>query len=224
MATEFWHLSSPESDAHRAWWNDDEMDLEGIVCPLDPGHQRAGKRLDPLSVLLVRTNVQDFVWTWYSECLIQDHVLDLFREEGLTGFDVKPVKARFKKKSTDIPPRLWEVVVTGWGGMAPEESGVRLKEICVGCGLSRYYGFHDGSLLINKDQWDGSDFFMVWPYPRFIFVTSRVGEVIKRHRLKGLQLIQPEALDRSDGAGGGRLSYWMPDDRARELGEPLGIY
>ena len=227
MDTVFWTLSSPESTAHHAWWNDDEVDLERIICSLDDGHQRAGKRLTNLSVLLPRKDVQDFVWTWYSECLIQDRVLKLFREHDLTGYEVKPVNARFKARTAEEPPRLWEVIVTGWGGVAPEESGVRLRENCPACGYLDYGGPVDYSLLISETQWDGSDFFIVWPFPRIIFVTDRVAGIITRHELKGLQLDRPEDLRFAriaEGAAPGRLSYWMPDERARELGEPLGIY
>ena len=180
-----------------------------------------------LRVELARQQVQDFVWTWQSECLIQDRVLKLFKDNGFTGYQVKPVNARFNARTVEEPSRLWEIVVTGWAGVAPEESGVRLLENCPSCGYMKYKGLNDASLLIKEDQWDGSDFFMVWPYPRFIFVTNRVAELVKDHKLKGVQLKDLPALTLEHGgreAGPGRLSYWMPDDRARELGEPLGIY
>jgi hypothetical protein len=200
------------------------MDLEQVECPIDPGHRRGGKRLTDLSVTLPTGAVQDFVWTWQSECLIQDHVLDLFREKGFTGFDVKPVKARFRN-AKGAPPTLWELVLIGWAGVASPESGIKRVEYCEGCKHATYSEITDGSRLIDEARWDGSDFFMVWPMPLFPFVTERVANCICDHRLTGVLLKQVHELTGvgKDGLGGGRLSYWMPQNRARELGEAAGI-
>jgi len=111
----FWNLHGPNSTAKLAEWAHDEMELEQVICPADDGHRRGGKRLTDLSVTLPGGAVQDFVWTWPSECLMQDHVLELFRANGFTGFQVKSVKAEFKRATDRKPPRLWEMVVTGWG-------------------------------------------------------------------------------------------------------------
>lgn len=246
MTSKFWNLSSPDSIRGLAEW-DESMDFEQILCPANPDHRRAGKRLTDLSVLLTSRKIKDFVWTWYSECLIQDHVLNLFRDKGLTGFEVKPVQARTKVRarhpdpcddnpglSADVAaemeiPKLWELVVTGWGGVAPEESGIRLVKACDACGYLEYTFFEDPSLLINEHQWDRSDFFMVWPLPKYVFVTDKVAKLIRKHGLTGARLRAPETLNgvsRMPNAGfaPGRLSRWMPEARARELGEPLGIY
>lgn len=237
----FWHLASPESMRGLADW-DDDMDLEQITCPLDEHHMRGGKRTTDLSILLTSKRITDFVWAW--ECIIQDRVLRMFREEGFTGFEVKPVKARMKIREKhpdpcdDNPglkvedaaqieiPTLWELVVTGWAGVAPEESGIRLEKSCPGCGHLHYSGYDDASLLIDEKQWDGSDFFIVWPLPLFIFVTDRVARFIRKHKLTGARLQASETLQDTypPGFSPGRLSYYMPEERAREIGEPLGIY
>jgi len=119
--TQFWHLSSPVSTGKLAD-SEREPEYEQITCSLDPEHRRAGRRLDNPPLVLPGRTVDDFVWTWLSECLIQNHVLRLFREYHLTGFDVKPVETRFKKASAEEPPKLWELVVTGWAGIAEPES------------------------------------------------------------------------------------------------------
>jgi hypothetical protein len=200
------------------------MKLEQVLCPLDPGHQRGGKRLNELNITLPRGTVQDFVWTWYSECLFQCQVLNLFRSEGFTGFDVKPVKAGFKK-GIDQPPTLWELVVAGWGGVARPESGIRRLLYCEGCKLTEYSGLTNPENLIDDKQWDGSDFFIVWPMPRLVFVTERVANCIRDHQLTGVLLRDVRGLTDvgKDGLSGGRLSDWMPESRARELGERTGI-
>jgi hypothetical protein len=153
--------------------------------------------------------------------------VELFRASGLTGFGVRPVKARYKRADVE-PPCLWELVVTGWAGMAPPESGVRLIEDCPACGLKVYSAWTNPERLIAPSQWDGSDFFMVWPLPMDIFVTEHVAQVIGEKRLSGGVLEPFEditfPLEVVPKLSPGRLSYHMPEPRARELGEPLGIY
>ncbi len=147
MAENFWVLDRPESLRKRAEWMD-EVDLEGIFCTQVPGHQRGGKRLTDLSILIPGSQVDDFVWTWYSDCLIQESVLKMFRKKGFTGFDVKPVKSRFKRKTGIEPPTLWEFVVLGWGGMASVQSGVKLTYKCPSCLHMNYKPPKDFSNLL----------------------------------------------------------------------------
>ena len=243
--TEFWRLSSPQSNRGLAEWADDGRSFESVSCPADPGHRRGGRRVGRLDVFLTSRRIGDFVWTWYSDCLIRDSSLSLLRDEGLTGFDVRPVQAHMKTRARrpdpcdENPglkerdaveveiPKLWELVVTGWGGMARPESGVHLVQECSECGLLTYTTYKDPALLVDERQWDGSDFFMVWPLPMYILVTQRVVNVIRSHRLTGATLVPIGKLmpSRPDGTlSPGRLSYWMPEPRARQLGEPLGVY
>jgi len=206
----------------------DDVDWETVICPVNDGHQGSGNRITDLSLELPGRAVQDFVWTFLSECLIQDRVLKIFRENGFTGFDVKSAKAVFKKPVAGRdPPRLWEMVITGWAGLAPPESGIKLIEHCRACGHRVYSACNCPGALINSAQWDGSDFFTVWPLPAYVFVTDRVAQVIRDNRLTGVLLQQPSDLDFFGNLTGrltpGRLSYWMPAERARELGAALGI-
>ncbi|MBI2908788.1 MAG: hypothetical protein HYX92_14190 [Chloroflexi bacterium] len=220
----FWRFRSPESTRKSAEWADNQG-LEGIECPAHPEHKRAGERVNDLNVLLRGRPVDDIVWTWYSECLVQEHVLALFKEKGFTGYEVRPVRAQFKNKSFIDPPELSELVVTGWAGMAPPESGVKLTYSCPFCGSIKYSCFDEPSRLIAESQWDGSDFFMVWPLPKFIFITDRVAQLLRDRRVTGFRLVRPDDLKCDFGGfSPGRLSHWMPKARARELGEPLGIY
>lgn len=217
-------LSPPESLRKRVQWVDAEMNLEQVICPKYEGHMSGGRRLTNLSVELPKLPVDDFVWTWYSECLIQDRVLKLFRQNGVTGFDVKPVKARFKGRTTTVPPKLWELVVTGWAGMAPPESGIKLKYSCDACALKEYSCFTNPGALINESAWDGSDMFIVWPMPAFIFITHSVMQIIIKNRLKGASMVPIVHLKCENSLSPGKLSYHMPENLARKYGGPLGIY
>lgn len=218
-------IESPHSLRKLAEWDHGKMELESIVCPINEGHQRSGRRLTNLHIVLPDGEVEDFVWTWYSECLILESTLELLRSSSLTGFYVKPVQARFEK-STATPPKLWELVVTGWAGMAKPKSGIRFDESksCPVCGHLKYTGLTNANELIDESKWDGSDFFMVWPLPRFVLVTERVVRLVREAELSGVSILPVSKLKPTDSFGPGRLSYWMPDARARELGEPLGIY
>ncbi len=238
----YYELSRPDTVRRLAEW-DDSVRLESVRYPVDPGHARVGKRLTDLSVLLTSRRIPDFVWTWYSDCLIQDHVLRFFRGQGFTGFDVKPCsgshedRARRPDLCDDNPglrageaaqleiPTLWELVVTGWAGVAPPESGVRLAKFCPACSHRVYSRFTSPTKLIDESQWDGSDFFMVWPLPRYTFITDRVAKAIRGNKLRGALLKPLSKLEcKVSSLSPGRLSHWMPEDRARQLGEPFGIY
>ena len=226
--TEFWSLREPCRRVRYADW-DEGMDYEGIVCPANDGHQRAGKRTTDLRIVLPGGHVEDFVWFQYGgECLIQDKVLQIFQKNDVTGFEVKPVQARFEKGSVS-PPVLWEPIITGWAGVASPESGIVLdkENSCPVCGHLHYTEVTDYSKLINPGQWDGSDIFMVWPLPRFVFVSGRLRQIIESANLIGCSCYEPKNLPIGrfhSGFSPGRLSYYMPEKRARELGEAIGIF
>src|SRR5713226_8296210 len=111
---QFHLLKSPKEQNVLAEWLSDEIKTERVSCPIyKEDHRRGGKRLTDLSVLLPGRSVDDFVWTWQSECLIQDHVLGVLEKKCFSGFVVRPAKARFEEKNAEEPPRLWELVVTG---------------------------------------------------------------------------------------------------------------
>jgi len=178
-----------------ASWSE-EVTLETIRCPIYPGHQRAGRRIGDLSVVLQSKKVGDFVWTWYSDCLITEKVLHLFQQAGLTGFIVKPVQIKPEtekgEKLTTIP-KLQELVVTGKGGDADLDSGIHLIYTCPHCNLIEYSSFRNG-IIVDEQAWDGSDFFTVTGY-QFILVTEKVKELMIEHRLTNCALIPSQNLE-----------------------------
>jgi hypothetical protein len=60
-----------------------------------------------------------------------------------------------------------------------------------------------------------------------IFVSERVARFILETKLTGVKAVRVEDMSipeiRSD-FGAGKLRYHLPEPRAREIGEPLGIY
>jgi hypothetical protein len=155
-----------------------------------------------LHIVLPSPKIGDFVWTWMSECLVTDRVLQLFRQAGLASFEVRPVVIervrRLDKRRLEEIPTLWELVVTGRGGDARPESGIRVVYRCEACGLVRYSSYQNG-ILVDEEQWDGSDFFTVNGYPKYILVTERVKDLIMAHGLTNCVLIPAEALRWPDG-------------------------
>jgi Protein of unknown function (Gmx_para_CXXCG) len=223
MITRFWHLASPATTKKHAEWEHASTNLETVICPADEGHQRAGARLTNLNVTLAGNPVDDFVWTWYGECLIRDNVLNDLKANEYTGFEARSANLRFNVNRDERPPKIWEVVVTGFGGMASAESGISPRSRCPACGYTAYSGVTAPEKIIDESHWDGSDMFIVWPLPRYIFITDRLAHHIRDAGWKGYRLLAISEIH-SDGFTPGRLSYFMPDQRAKKLGEPLGIY
>jgi hypothetical protein len=58
--TRFWERCSPDSTRKLAEWTVDRVDTEKVDCPVNPGHQRDGKRVTDLSVSLPSGTVDDF--------------------------------------------------------------------------------------------------------------------------------------------------------------------
>jgi hypothetical protein len=220
--TRFYLLQEPEGNKCIAELNESApYGMEKIRCPIKSSHSR-GRRNSHLDMVVPCDPPPDIIFTWMSECLIQEAVRRIFESEGLTGFSSLPASA--KLKGTGRPTPVYELAVTGWGGMAPAASGIREVEGCSGCGHLHYSQLEAPEKLIDPKNWDGSDFFMIWPLPRFRFVTERVVQVCQKHKISGVNFSQNmRALATRSGYSPGRLSHYMPRERAHLLGEAFGI-
>lgn len=223
----YWRLEKPVDVPTRLEW--DKLAgrrSERYVCPANPAHTFSGKRLGDLHLLLPNAELQDFAWSWYSDCLIQDKVLRELNLQGFTGFEARAVHVRWEQASDRPLPKLWEIQVTGWGGIAPPESGITLVEKCEVCGRRVYTPFTDPKYLVDEQQWDGTDFFMVWPLSRF-FVTDRVASFVRGKGFTGVEILAlPEMCfpKHVKFLGPLPLRLQLPEDRAHKLGDSLGIY
>jgi len=190
----FGYLTAPKSVSPSAIWVDSKIALETVLCSLHAEHQRQGKRLSPLTISFEDSSLSsrdDVVWTWQSDCLLTERAVGLLRKAKLTGYDLKPVDIQVTANQfSDLPEKLWELVVVGWGGIAMKDSGVRLIQHCPTCRLLVYSCFDKPQNLIKKTSWDGSDFFIVWPLPRFIFLSPRATEFFRKLRFSG-SYVQP---------------------------------
>jgi hypothetical protein len=220
MKSDFWLLdSSRMSDMAMT------MKYEPTTCSENPGHRSARQTFGDLWVELPSREFTDFEWTWTHDILVSPHVIEILKENDVTGFETRPLrKATYAQRSQREPPPLLELAVTGWGG-AGASAGVEVIDFCPVC-RRREYRIAEPSRLIDPSAWDGSDFFIVWPFPRFRYVSDRLARIIRRNRLSGVKLIpaaEPSAQPRSGGASPGTLDMWMPEDRAREIGEKFDV-
>lgn len=186
-------------------------DWEGKTCSTDETHVGAGKRIPPTRVDLPSTNVPHFLSTFLSDYIITDEVRQLFEKAGFKGYILKPVIVNKVRKGNreEIPP-LWEFIVIGKGGDAHPKSGIRLRYACPGCDMRDYTCFGKG-LFIDESQWDGSDFFTVWPLPKFIIVTEKIKNFIKKHKLKNCKFTPTKELvgeGEDGGLGPGATPPW----------------
>jgi len=115
----------------------------------------------------------DFEWTVYGDPLVSVKVARDFRAAGFTGLLFLEVEF-FSTSESPFGRDSLELRPSGWGGIAPQESGVRLIEECRYCGRQVFSGYTDSSKIFDIDAWDGSDFFFIWPLPKYIMVTETV--------------------------------------------------
>ena len=222
MSTSFWLLDPPANQRRATLVPDTKH--EQLVCSSDDGHNRGGRRLGDLSVTIDPSGIKDFTWTWRSDLLVSRRVLDLFEKYRVTGFETRPVTISYVKPSQAPPPEMFEIVVTGWAGMAAPAAGVTLVESCPACAY-KTYSIAEPRRLIDPATWDGSDLFIVWPLPLYRFISNRLADILRQERIAGVKLAASSEIPMKKGtlATPGRLTSWMPEKRAHELGDSLGI-
>jgi hypothetical protein len=217
--TQFWLLDDPYSSDPA----ESHLVSSPISCARDPGHRRSGA--PKLTSIKVANRPSDnFVWTWNNDILVSERVLQAFAQNGVSGFEAAPVEVVISKPTTQQPPTLFELVVTGWGGMASHASQLKVVYFCESC-RQRKYSIAEPSRIIDPAAWDGSDLFMVWPLPRYRFASDRLADLIRENRFTGVRLIPAGDIRMKRGATlkPGPLTHWMPEQRARELAKRFDV-
>jgi hypothetical protein len=219
MKAFFYHLQAPLSQQYHvygrpAWgrrfglaeWSDRVLflDVGRLYGLLPPGHPKAGRPRADLTIIMPSANVGDFVWTWYSDCVVTDSTLSLFKAAGLSGFQARPVVVEKvkgltgKRKAEVVIPTLWELAIVGKGGDAASESGIHVIDRVEESGAVLYSSFRNG-IIVDEANWDGSDFFTVNGYPKYILVSERVKDFIISHQLTNCALIPSHELEWKSG-------------------------
>jgi hypothetical protein len=178
------------------WYNDsDAFDpFISVKCPKYPGHQRGKRDINVnLWIDIKSRKIGDFVSTVYSDWLITDRVAEIFKAHNLTGYRLQPVKVCNKK----LDFNLWELVITGSAGRAHPDSGIYVKEYCEYCGSTVYSPIKKGvGIIVDEEHWDGSDFFTIIEYYKYVLITEKVKKIIEDNNLKGVRLVLPSELGR----------------------------
>ncbi|MEW6350874.1 MAG: HEAT repeat domain-containing protein [Thermodesulfobacteriota bacterium] len=182
-----------------AEWSDKAV---GVEIGRLSGH--IGTPVVDLTIVLTSRKVGDFVWSWYGDCIVTEATLSLFRDEGFTGFVARPVTvekikrvSRKLREQLAIPP-LWELRITGKGGDAAPESGIRVRHIDEKTGGRSYTSYRNG-IIVDEANWDGYDFFTINGYPKYILVTERVKELVIARHLTNCTLIPSHKLKWESG-------------------------
>jgi hypothetical protein len=168
--------------------------------------------------------IKNFTWTWQRDILASEHLLDVFLKHRVTGYEIRPAVVSYSKRSVEKAPALYELITTGWGGMASNAAGLKVRDTCAACRY-RDYTIAEPARLIDASCWDGSDLFIVWPLPLYRFASDRLAGILRAEKTTGVKLIPAAEIpfQRGNVASPGLLHMWMPVSRARALGARLGI-
>ena len=130
-----------------------------------------------------------------ADIVMTEHARDVLSSAKLSGFAVTPVTVGTYPAGVDGSklPKLWELVVLGKGGRAHSDSGIEMLRECGDCGLTEYSAFKNG-IVVDTSSYDGSDFFAVVEFPKYILVSERAKSVIERSRLTNVSFVESTAL------------------------------
>src|SRR5262249_44338572 len=137
-------------------------------CPVSTGMNQHRWYLPRADLAFeVKHNQRDqwLVFGLFEGIVIHRNLVDEFERRGFTGYRLRPATVRFPDGY--LSHDYSELVVTGWAGVAPPESGIELIEACGGCGYKKYSSLKNPERLIDWSQWTGEDFFIVWPLPGY---------------------------------------------------------
>ena len=158
------------------------------LCSYNPKHAAYSSIPKPLKLKSSGGITEDVTWSWFSDAIVTPDVYDLFKSHGFTGCTFSRVEL-YNMYEELTGQEAYHLEVTGWGGVASPESGVRVIMQCPVCEHAVYESFNDSLALFNEKRWDGSDVFMIWPLPKTIFITERVKNMIETFDIGGVEII-----------------------------------
>ena len=179
---------------------------------------------EPLKCLVRKKSFGDMIWTasFPKHCFVSERLLGIFRDEKLTGFETAPAKMKLVFEHEPSDRIFHQLIFTGWGGVADPRSGI--AQIPDERSNHAYSEPTDRSLIFDQRQWDGTDFFLLFPFMGRRFVTERVKRVLEKFKIK--RFICTEIAHLSRGCPTilpAPLRCYYTDERAKELGGKLGI-
>lgn len=194
----FWFLGFSSLPGAQLWNDESDPYLRDIVCSLDSGHNSATRRWAP-AVFREETSADtalnpifDALFSARSSFVFRNKVFAEFEKENLTGWIRNP--ASIHRADSTVETGFGELWIKGFAGIANQKGGCRLLWKCRTCGNTRYApGFSVADAFKNLD-WDGSDFFTLWPLVNYRFCTDRAKAVLERFHTEEIRFINAEEL------------------------------
>lgn len=205
------------------------MGMDTVLCPLNAGlpsqHTMRQRWQRPLRIVAPVQRMTDFEWTVYHDILIEKDILEALQSAKFTGVKFRSVEL-YTTTDTPIGRRVFELQVAGWGGMAPPESGIRVIKECSHCKRRIYSGYSNADRIFSPEAWDGSDFFLIWPIPRYTFVTKRVADFITKAEYSGLRIKSLDKLPKSIAGTytPGHLGDWFEGQKLATIKKQFESY
>jgi hypothetical protein len=194
------------------------MQMKTKLCPADSTHTIMSRWSRPLKVVGNPRPMTDFEWTVYSDAIVTEDVGRVLKSSGFSGFELKPVEF-FSTTETPFGRDSLELKVTGWGGMASPGSGIRILKKCSYCGRSVFSEYTRKNNLFDIDKWDGSDVFLIWPMPRYIFVVEEVAKCVLNSGWSGVCVSEMNELPKliAGTFTPGHIEDWYDKEKAAEI-------
>lgn len=137
------------------------------------------------TVVLNSGSDEDFLFSWYRDVFVQDHVAIALRQSELIGFELLPTLVD-NRNNTKVLPKLWEMRVTGFAGFASSKVKVEKSLLCADHQVATYRTDGPFFEMIDPLKWDGSDLFTVWPFPLLYVASERFERFCKEQRFSGI--------------------------------------
>jgi hypothetical protein len=194
------------------------MRLVTEPCRFETDHTVRQRWSRPLRVIGPVRQLTDFEWSVYGDAITSPAVACGFRDAGFTGFEVLPTEI-LTTTETPIGREAVQLKVYGWGGVAPQSSGVRVLSECKACGRRVFSKYTSPERLFTRTQWDGSDFFVIWPLPGYIMITLKVRNHLLAAGYSGIKVRPLSELPMGPGhtLTPGHLEDWLDKERVAAM-------
>jgi hypothetical protein len=149
---------------------------------------RPGDVLGEPRAELLAMPLNDFLHPFPGQIIMTRKVLDALQDAQLTGFRAERVHVTLKTKRHQVNhalPELYELVVTGRAWRVGMDLDALRHPECPG----RFLFPKPAYLVVDRQRWDGADFFNVDLNPNIVLVTQRVRRIIEEHRFTNVRCI-----------------------------------
>ncbi|HEY2468400.1 MAG TPA: hypothetical protein VGI45_11275 [Terracidiphilus sp.] len=222
----YFNLRAPDTERLWADHNKSSGEKTRVPCSVNPQHMGWNLRTSPL-YLEVKHNSRKELMIWAWGVAIHNDLAEQFKNEGFTGYQLKPAIVRFRDGTTSSAYQ--ELVVTGWAGMVSRLSGMEMTESCRGCHYRRYSAVKNYDNIIDWQQWSGEDFFYVYPFLAWRLCTERVAQFLIGHKVKsswieeGFDALRRDSILSKYDVPVGDLNNFLPHDLAAKYGKQIGL-